>query len=264
MSSNNRNRKDSRFDQNREDNGDRYGRYGRNSDRNSRYNDIGNQGNYQNDWSDQRSQFKRNDDWDDDNDRFRQGNRYNGGNTGISDFNYNQGNRGSQFDSGSRSNRSNYQSNYENQDRGFWDRTKDEVSSWFGDDDAERRRDMDRRQQQGEHRGRGPKGYRRSDDRIKDDINDRLSDDSWIDASEIEVKVENGEVTLTGTVDDRTAKRRAEDIADGISGVSNVENRIRVKREEYSSNRVTGNSSTQTNEANGASQSERSRTISSN
>src|SRR5690348_10936360 len=29
-------------------------------------------------------------------------------------------------------------------DRGFWDRASDEVASWFGDDDAERRRERDR------------------------------------------------------------------------------------------------------------------------
>ena len=262
MSSNNRNRKDSRFDQNRENNGDRYGRFDRNFDRNAGYNDMGNRGNYQNDWDDQRSQFSRNEGRDYENDHFRSGERYSGGGAGNNDFNYSQSGRGSQFDSGNRNDRGRYQGDNENQDRGLWDRTKDEVSSWFGNDDAERRRNIDRRQDQGEHRGRGPKGYRRSDDRIKDDINDRLSDDSWVDASEIEVKVENGEVTLTGTVNDRTAKRRAEDIVDGISGVSNVENRIRVKREEYSTDR---NTSAQTNEANGtSSQSERSRTISSN
>jgi osmotically-inducible protein OsmY len=112
-----------------------------------------------------------------------------------------------------------------NNERGWWDKTKDEVSSWFGDDDAERRRRMDEIRS---HRGKGPKGYTRSDDRIKEDVNERLSDDPHIDASEIEVSVENGEVTLTGTVDSRSAKRRAEDIVEALSGVKNVENRLRV------------------------------------
>jgi hypothetical protein len=78
------------------------------------------------------------------------------------------------------------------------------------------------------HRGRGPKGYRRSDERIKEDVNDRLSE-GYIDASEIMVMVENGEVTLTGMVNSRSDKRRAEDIAEYVSGVQNVENRLRVK-----------------------------------
>jgi osmotically-inducible protein OsmY len=112
-------------------------------------------------------------------------------------------------------------------ERSWWDRTKDEVSSWFGDDEAERRRERDMRNS---HKGRGPKNYTRSDERIKEDVNDRLSDDPWVDASEIDVTVSNGEVTLTGTVNDRSDKRRAEDLAEAVSGVKNVENRIRVQQ----------------------------------
>jgi len=101
------------------------------------------------------------------------------------------------------------------------------VSSWFGDEDAERRREWDK-QHSGQYRGIGPKGYSRSDERIKEDVNDRLSDDVFVDASEIEVTVNQGEVTLMGTVNERSQKRRAEDIAEQVSGVKNVENRIRV------------------------------------
>ena len=79
------------------------------------------------------------------------------------------------------------------------------------------------------HIGRGPKGYTRSDDRIKEDICDRLTDDPSIDASEVEVKVSNAEVTLTGTVDSREAKHRIEDCAETISGVKNVQNNLRVQ-----------------------------------
>ena len=83
-----------------------------------------------------------------------------------------------------------------------------------------------------DHSGKGPKGYNRSDDRIREDVNDRLSDNAYVDASEIEVQVSNGEVTLTGSVNERNAKRMAEDIAESVLGVRNVENRIRVKRNE--------------------------------
>ncbi|MBE7184939.1 MAG: BON domain-containing protein [Methylobacterium mesophilicum] len=107
--------------------------------------------------------------------------------------------------------------------RGFWDKASDEVSSWFGDRDAERRRERD------QYRGRGPKNYARSDDRIRDDVNDRLTDDGWLDASSVEVSVKDREVTLSGTVNDRNAKRRAEDIAEDVSGVSHVQNNLRVK-----------------------------------
>jgi osmotically-inducible protein OsmY len=112
-------------------------------------------------------------------------------------------------------------------DRDFWSRTRDEVSSWFGDDEAARRRQMDDARNS-VHRGRGPKGYTRSDDRIREDVNDRLTDDHMLDASDIETKVSNGEVTLTGHVESRQAKRRAEDIADRIAGVKHVQNNLRV------------------------------------
>jgi hypothetical protein len=64
-----------------------------------------------------------------------------------------------------------------------------------------------------------------------EDINDRLSDNPYIDASDVEVSMSNGEVILSGKVTDRRDKRRAEDIAEGVSGVRNVENRIRVQSE---------------------------------
>ena len=94
----------------------------------------------------------------------------------------------------------------------------------FGNDATASRGDVRR----GEHQGRGPKGYQRSDERIREDINERLTDDARIDASEIEVQVQNREVTLTGTVRDRDEKRRAEDLAESVSGVSHVQNNLRV------------------------------------
>lgn len=110
-------------------------------------------------------------------------------------------------------------------ERGVWDKTTDEVASWFGDRDAERRRDMD------QHRGKGPKNYSRSDDRVRDDVSDRLTDDPMVDASEIEVEVKSGEVTLTGTVKSRDQRRRAEDCAEQVSGVKHVQNNLRVMQD---------------------------------
>jgi hypothetical protein len=81
---------------------------------------------------------------------------------------------------------------------------------------------------QARYRGVGPRNYRRSDERILEDINERLTDDHHIDASDIGVKVEGGEVTLSGTVTDRAARRRAEDIAESVSGVGHVQNDLRV------------------------------------
>jgi len=125
--------------------------------------------------------------------------------------------------------RSRYNDSYRGNDRGMLERAGDEVASWFGNEDAERRRNMDA-QREGRHRGRGPKGYARSDDRIREDVSDRLSDDSTVDASDIEVSVSNLEVTLSGTVDSREARRRAEDCAEAISGVTYVQNNLRVKQ----------------------------------
>jgi hypothetical protein len=81
-----------------------------------------------------------------------------------------------------------------------------------------------------DHRGRGPKGYRRSDEHIHDEVCGRLTDDPYVDASGIEVSVSNGEVTLGGTVDSRNARRRAEDLAEQVSGVSHVQNNLRPRQ----------------------------------
>lgn len=90
--------------------------------------------------------------------------------------------------------------------------------------------------QTGRHKGRGPKSYTRSDDRIREDVNDRLTDEPEIDATEIEVKVNGGEVTLSGTVDSREAKRRAEDVVEAISGVKHVQNNLRIQDSQGQSN----------------------------
>jgi osmotically-inducible protein OsmY len=118
--------------------------------------------------------------------------------------------------------------NRNSRDRGAWKKTRDEVSSWFGDDEAERRREQDHIR--GEHSGKGPRGYQRSKERIHEDVCDRLTVDDRVDASEIDVSVEDNEVILSGTVTSKEEKRRAEDLAESIVGVRNVENRIKVVR----------------------------------
>jgi osmotically-inducible protein OsmY len=182
---------------------------------------------------------------------------------------------------------------YGREDRGFAERAGDEVRSWFGDEEAERRRRFDERERErerqreresgygrdfgptgyrseidygtrygggytgtyggalgggysrpyaerygtgseagrrGEFVGRGPKGYKRSDARINEDVCDRLADAPDVDASNIEVLVNNGEVTLSGTVSGREDKRRAEDLIENVSGVREVHNNLRVAR----------------------------------
>ena len=78
-------------------------------------------------------------------------------------------------------------------------------------------------------RGRGPQSYTRSDDRMREELCDLLTDDDTVDASNIEVRVDQGEVTHSGTVNDRESKRCAEDIAESVSGVRNVQNQLRVQ-----------------------------------
>jgi hypothetical protein len=86
------------------------------------------------------------------------------------------------------------------------------------------------RDQRGSFAGRGPKGYTRTDERIREDVCDRLSIDDDIDASEIEVQVKDGEVTLEGTVPTRSMKHQAEDLVEELPGVKDVHNRLRVMK----------------------------------
>lgn len=81
-----------------------------------------------------------------------------------------------------------------------------------------------------DHRGRGPKGYRRSDERIRELVCEHLTEDPTIDASDIDIQVSNGEVTLSGFVNDRRAKWWAEEIAHRSSGDGEVHNQLRVRK----------------------------------
>ena len=80
----------------------------------------------------------------------------------------------------------------------------------------------------GPHAGRGPEGYSRSNDRITEDVNEALTDHGGVDASKIRVSVEDGEVTLEGTVSSRREKRMAEDATESARGVRDVHNRLRI------------------------------------
>ena len=187
--------------------------------------------------------------------------------------------------------------------RGWFERTRDEVKSWLGNDEAEARRDMDKMsdyglrdrgrignygevsaqwprheshyehkreenrpygymygsqsaessgpvdrwtlggsefgdygtrpvqqlQQRGSHYGRGPRNYQRNDERIREDVLERLVRHHDIDATDVEVAVANGEVTLTGMVESRPERRLAEDTAEDVFGVKNVQNLIKVR-----------------------------------
>jgi len=98
----------------------------------------------------------------------------------------------------------------------------------------------------GPHWGKGPKGYKRSDERIKEDVCERLAQQGHVDASDVEVRVQNGEITLSGTVSDRNDKRRIEELVENLSGVDDIKNEIRVRRETSSTSSTQGSQSSTT------------------
>jgi hypothetical protein len=82
----------------------------------------------------------------------------------------------------------------------------------------------------GRYAGRGPKNWQRNDDRVREDVNEALTQHPDVDASEVDVQVSGGEVTLTGTVSSRHEKRAAEDCAWNVSGVRDVANHLKVQQ----------------------------------
>ena len=115
----------------------------------------------------------------------------------------------------------------------FLRRAGERVAAWFGGGERERqgeergfRREADRGRG---FQGMGPKGYQRPDERIDEEAHERLTDDPWLDASNVSVSVSGGEVTLSGTVENREAKHRAERLVEEISGVRHVQNNLRVE-----------------------------------
>jgi osmotically-inducible protein OsmY len=76
----------------------------------------------------------------------------------------------------------------------------------------------------------GPKGYQRSDERLREDVSERLMQARYIDCSDVTVKVSAAKVTLEGTVPERPMKHAIEDLVDACPGVQDIDNRIRVRR----------------------------------
>jgi hypothetical protein len=93
--------------------------------------------------------------------------------------------------------------------------------------------------------GKGPKGYKRSDERIREDVCDQLSQNDDVDPSELEVSVSGGEVTLTGTVPERRMKYMVEQIVDRVSGVNEIHNQLRVKSADMAQRESNASSSMQ-------------------
>lgn len=107
------------------------------------------------------------------------------------------------------------------------------------------------RQASDSYRGKGPKDYKRSDDRLKEIACELLMDAPHIDATDITVEAKNGEITLKGTVLDRRAKHAAEDLLESRAGVSEIHNQLRIQsrsessRPEWESGRQSGSTDLQ-------------------
>lgn len=113
----------------------------------------------------------------------------------------------------------------------------------------------------GPHVGAGPEGYDlKSNDKVKDQVCQRLAQHGGIDASNIRISVEDGEVTLEGTVPDRRSKRMAEDVAESVMGVDDVHNRLRVMSEQSIGSEDTGSTTSKTSVGNGSRSEDRSTT----
>jgi osmotically-inducible protein OsmY len=79
------------------------------------------------------------------------------------------------------------------------------------------------------HTGRGPKGYERSDERLREIICERLTDDPWIDASDVTIEVANKTVKLSGTVNNRQTKYEIEELIERTTNVREIDNQLKVQ-----------------------------------
>ncbi|HLU77901.1 MAG TPA: BON domain-containing protein [Burkholderiales bacterium] len=83
--------------------------------------------------------------------------------------------------------------------------------------------------QPGRSQRRGPKNYQRSDERLQEEICERLMARWDLDTSEVSVQVSQGEVTLEGVVPERRMRHEIENLVDDCHGVKDIDNRIRVQ-----------------------------------
>ena len=78
--------------------------------------------------------------------------------------------------------------------------------------------------------GKGPKGYKRSPERIKDDACEILARDFELDASGISVELDDRVLILKGEVASRRDKRRAEWLLDELPGIEDIRNLLTIKK----------------------------------
>ena len=92
----------------------------------------------------------------------------------------------------------------------------------------------------GPHRGKGPKNYIRSMERVREDASDRLTEDSLVDASRIEIWIKDNDLILSGTVETKFEKRRAEHLVESIRGAKHIQNNLRVEGSKTSAHHTFG------------------------
>jgi osmotically-inducible protein OsmY len=100
-----------------------------------------------------------------------------------------------------------------------------DPADWTPEDERDLARD--RGEAPVSYRGRGPRGYTRSDERLLETVCEQLTDDPRIDAGDIEVEVKQQVVTLRGSVPDRRTKYAVEELVEN-AGAHDIENRLRV------------------------------------
>jgi len=84
---------------------------------------------------------------------------------------------------------------------------------------------------------RSPEGERkgldlRSDERLREEIQQRLMEHPHLELRDVSVAVNGGRVRLEGSVPERRMKHAIEDLADSVNGVARVENLMEVQRRE--------------------------------
>lgn len=99
-----------------------------------------------------------------------------------------------------------------------------DINDWAYDNRFSRNGEVDLN-----HSGKGPKGYIRSDEHIKEDACGALLDSMWVDATDIEVEVHEGIVRLNGKAQDRAQKKAAEACVGNLRGVKDVLNNLTLK-----------------------------------
>lgn len=79
-------------------------------------------------------------------------------------------------------------------------------------------------------RGIGPKNYSKSDESIRIEACEILYHSPDIDATGLSVEVQGGNLTLSGVVEERWVKKLAEQLIEGIYGLKDIRNEIRVEK----------------------------------